>query len=256
MSEMIEVKNIEVHFKGEKILHDLSFSLHSEEMLGIVGPNGAGKSTLLKVILGLIIPQNGTVKIEGQKKSIGYVPQSRTIDEEMPIQTRDFVALGLPHLIRPWLTRKDHDTVKEVMALTNTNHLAKKPIGKLSGGERQRVFLAQALVRKPKVLLLDEPTSNLDPEAQEQVTSLVHQLCQEQGIGILFISHDLALVEKYAHRVLNLTRNGYTIGNVDKILGNFNPKDIDEDLSTRKPALKSEDESQKFIFPHTFKFGG
>lgn len=220
MSTKIKVNHISVRFKDEELLNDLSFSLNEGEIIGIVGPNGAGKSTLLKVILGMTVPYKGSVEWSGrsQYKAVGYVPQSRMIDEEMPIQTLDFVAFGLPHLIRPWLTKKDRKTIQKVMAMTDTIHLAKKSIGKLSGGEKQRVFLAQALVKNPEVLLLDEPTSNLDPEAQEQVASLVHQLCREQGIGVLFISHDLDLISRYADRILHISREGSQIEKTDRIL--------------------------------------
>lgn len=220
MTEVMRVENIGVHFNGEQILHDLSFSLYTGEMLGIIGPNGSGKSTLLKVILGLIKPQRGKVKTKKEEKKVafGYVPQSRSINEGTPIQTKDFVSLGLPEYFKPWLTKKDRDTVKQAMTLTNTVHLAKKSIGKLSGGEKQRAFLAQSLVRDPKILLLDESTANLDPEAQEQMITLVRSLSQKQGISVLYISHDLDLIAKYSQRVLQLTRDHYQIGNTDDIL--------------------------------------
>lgn len=234
MIEIVQVENVGVSFNGERILNDVSFSLHPGEMLGIVGPNGAGKSTLLKVILGFIRPQKGTVTMgkDGRRRTLGYVPQSRSMEEELSIQTWDFVALGLPELLRPWFSKKDRAMVKEAMDLTYTSRLAKKPIGKLSGGEKQRVFLAQALVRKPEILLLDEPTSNLDPEAQEQMTSLVYHLCQKQKIGTLFISHDLDLVAKYAQRVLHLTRDHYTIGEIAEVLNDSTLKGFDPDQTS------------------------
>jgi zinc/manganese transport system ATP-binding protein len=216
-----EVEGVSVSFNGETILDNLSFSVEPGELLAIIGRNGAGKSTLLKVILGLIKTYRGTVKLTGQKHRpvIGYVPQSRTIDEEMPISTWDFVSLGLPHLIRPWLNKKDRERIKQVLKLTNTEHLAQKAIGKLSGGERQRVFLAQALVKAPDVLLLDESTSNLDVGAQEQMTLLVEKIAKDQQVSVLFISHDLQLVNRFANRVLFLNRHGYKLGPVHELFG-------------------------------------
>jgi len=217
----LEVRNITVYINGDKILNHVSFSVHRGEFLSVIGPNGAGKTTLLKVISGLIRPQSGIVKIHNGKgkAAIGYVPQSRLIDPETPVQVRDFVSFGLPSLIKPWLTKKDRKAIEKVMALTHTMHLAGKPVGKLSGGERQRVFLAQALLREPEVLLLDEPTSHLDTGAQEQMAALVYKLCRDRKMSVLFVSHDLNLVAKFAHRILYLAKDGYAIGEADEILG-------------------------------------
>ncbi|WKB36586.1 ATP-binding cassette domain-containing protein [Terrilactibacillus sp. S3-3] len=114
----IRVDNLQISFNGEKILDHLSFDVAAGEMFAIAGPNGAGKSTLLKAILGFITPQKGNVTIEkkGGKAVIGYVPQSRAIDEETPIRARDFVSLGLPPKIRPWLSSKERETVKRAMS--------------------------------------------------------------------------------------------------------------------------------------------
>jgi zinc/manganese transport system ATP-binding protein len=104
------------------------------------------------------------------------------------------------------------------MLATDCYRFAEKPVGRLSGGERQRLFIAQALVRNPQVLLLDEPTSNLDPGSQENVALVVHLLNQERGIGVLFVTHDVNLIAKYAHRILYLTRGQYAIGTVKQVL--------------------------------------
>lgn len=220
MVREIRVDDLQISFHGEKILDHLSFDVEAGEMLAIVGPNGAGKSTLLKAILGFITPQKGNISVgkNGRKTAIGYVPQSRTIDEETPIRARDFVSLGLPPRVRPWLSSKERETVKQAMKLTDTLRLAKKPIGKLSGGERQRVFFAQALVCRPDILLLDESTANLDPIAQEQMMKLVQTVCRLQGITVLFISHDLHLVKEYADRVLLLSHGHYELNSAENIL--------------------------------------
>ncbi|RYM05768.1 metal ABC transporter ATP-binding protein [Sporolactobacillus sp. THM7-7] len=220
MLRQFQVDDLQVSFNGEKVLNHLSFEVFPGEMLAIIGPNGAGKSTLLKVILGMIHPQGGAVRMESDKRKavIGYVPQSRTIDEETPIQAKDFVSLGLPAKIVPWLSQKERVTVKKAMMMTESLHLAKKPIGRLSGGERQRVFVAQAMVRHPDVLLLDESTANLDPNAQEQMMQLVQRLCKNQGITVLFICHDLHMVKEYSDRVLFMSRRHYETGSTDEVL--------------------------------------
>ncbi|MBE6183090.1 metal ABC transporter ATP-binding protein [Heyndrickxia ginsengihumi] len=221
MIKTFEVSHLQVHFNGEKILNDLSFKVTPGTSLGIIGPNGAGKSTLLKVILGLIKPNNGTVMIEHehqQKVKIGYVPQSRTLDEETPVQTKDFVALGLHDTFRPWLSVHERQLVRRVMEWTDTWRFAKKSIGKLSGGERQRAFLAQALVKNPDVLLLDESTANLDPGAQQQVMELVESIARSAKITVICVSHDLAMVKQFTEQVLYMTRNHYEFGNTKEML--------------------------------------
>ncbi|MCL1630755.1 metal ABC transporter ATP-binding protein [Sporolactobacillus sp. CPB3-1] len=220
MLHKIQIDKLEVNFHGEEILKDLSFSVPAGQMFAIIGPNGAGKSTLLKSILGLVRPQHGSVSIAGDPKKtvIGYVPQSRIIDEETPINAKDFVSLGLISRMVPWLSRQEKKGLKEIMRFTDTERLAKKPIGKLSGGERQRVFLAQALVRRPDLLLLDESTANLDPDAQVRMMALVKKAVKEWGVTVLFISHDLRLVRDYADQVLIIARGFYKTGATETIL--------------------------------------
>ncbi|MFC4618331.1 metal ABC transporter ATP-binding protein [Camelliibacillus cellulosilyticus] len=228
MIHAFHVKHVDVTINGQRILRDVTFSLKSGEMLGLVGPNGAGKSTLLKAILGLIPAQKGKVQMSGEhrKAGFGYVPQSRSIDEDLPIRTWDFVSFGLPPSIRPWLTKRDREAIRQALILTKVAHLAKKPVGKLSGGERQRVFLAQALVRDPKILLLDESTANLDPDAQEHMMAMVQSLCQTRAVSAIFISHDVHLVAKYADRVLAISRHYDGVREINDIEDRFAVADI------------------------------
>lgn len=211
----LEVNRLVVDLGGRRILHDLSFQVALGEFIGILGPNGAGKSTLFRVLLEQLRPSEGTVSCAA---TIGYVPQARQIDAELPMQVRDFVSLGLPHPFRFWLSRRDKESVQTAMELTDCARFALQPIGKLSGGERQRAYLAQALVRSPQMLLLDEPTSNLDPGAQEAVTGVVHRICRTQGISVLFISHDVNLIARNADRILYITPGHYAIGTVDEVM--------------------------------------
>jgi zinc/manganese transport system ATP-binding protein len=217
LTEALTLKNVNVSFDGKWVLRDLSFSVESGEFLGIIGPNGSGKTTLMRVLLSMLKPQEGTVKIENDSR-IGYVPQSRQIDPDTPLSSRNFVSLGLPHKFRPWLYRRDRTSVEEALELTNSMEYADKPIGKLSGGQRQRLFLAQALVRNPHILLLDEPTSNLDPGAQETIASVVDQVRRERGITVLFVSHDVNLISRYADKILYMTKDSYAIGTVNEIM--------------------------------------
>lgn len=220
----ITLENVNVYLGREWILRNISFEVNPGEFLGIIGPNGAGKSTLLRVLLGMIQPQEGTVQIMGRgittvgSSLIGYVPQARQIDPETPLRAWDFVSFGLPHKFRPWLTKNDRMLIQDALRLTDSERFAEKPLGKLSGGERQRLFLAQALLRDPKILLLDEPTSNLDPGAQEMITAVVERVNRERGISIVFVTHDINLISRYAHQILYLTREHYVKGTVEEVM--------------------------------------
>ncbi|WEG13669.1 ABC transporter ATP-binding protein [Pullulanibacillus sp. KACC 23026] len=217
MVEAVTLKNVNVSLDGKWILRNLTFSVESGDFLGIIGPNGAGKTTLMNVLLNVLKPQEGSVDMV-KASELGYVPQSRQIDPEMPLSSRNFVSLGLPHRFRPWLTREDKMKVDEAMAMTDSLDYAGKPIGKLSGGQKQRLFLAQALVKTPQLLLLDEPTSNLDPGAQETIVSVVDRIRRVRGITVLFVSHDINLISRYADQILYMTKESYAIGSVNDIM--------------------------------------
>jgi zinc/manganese transport system ATP-binding protein len=217
LTDAVTLKNVNVSFDGKWVLRNLTFSVESGEFLGIIGPNGSGKTTLMRVLLRILKPQEGTVDIV-KASGLGYVPQSRQFDPETPLSARNFVSMGLPHKFRPWLTRQDRMIVEEAMEKTDSREFADKPIGKLSGGQRQRLFLAQALVKNPSLLLLDEPTSNLDPGAQETIASVVDRIRRERGITVLFVSHDVNLISRYADKILYMTKDSYAIGAVDEIM--------------------------------------
>jgi len=223
MEALLSVNHISVNYGHEAVLKNLSFDINSGEILGIIGPNGAGKSTLLKTILGIVKPYKGEIILNEQiavkpHTVIGYVPQSRPIDMGSTVHIKDFISMGLPHTFRPWLNKKERKILDEIMDITQTREYIHKSISKLSGGQRQRVFLAQALARQPKILLLDEPTSNLDPSAQEQIAIIVRRISRELDISAIFISHDLALIAQYADRILYLTKEKYDVGPVKEMM--------------------------------------
>ncbi len=223
LESQIVVDHVNVHVGGQWILKNISFQVKPGEFIGIIGPNGAGKTTLLRTLLGMIKPDSGTIsyrddnKMKG-KSIIGYAPQSRQINPETPLCAWDFVSFGLPHRMRPWLTKQDKRVVEEVMALTDSLSFAKKPIGSLSGGQRQRLFVAQALVRNPGILLLDEPTASLDPGAQENLAAVVKRINRERGTSVMFVGHDVNLIAKHADRILYITKGNYTMGTVNQVL--------------------------------------
>ena len=214
-----------VNLGGTPILQDVSLSIDQGEFIVILGPNGAGKTTLIKLLLGLVKPNTGSVRVLGQTpqrglREIGYVPQRRSLDVELALRARDLVGFGLDGhrwgIGLPNRRRKEKVdlALKEVGAL----HLAEAPVGQLSGGEQQRLLIAQALISEPRLLLLDEPLANLDLAHQQEVVSLVNQVCRRRGVTVLLVSHDINPLLQFTERVIFMANNHTAIGTVAEVI--------------------------------------
>ncbi len=209
---------------GRPVLSGLDLALHPGELVGLLGPNGAGKTTLLRAILGLVPPSAGTVHVFGRPATrgnpgIGYMPQTRG-DTALRLRGRDVLAAGADghRWGLPWpgpATRRDIDRALE---LVDATQLADRPMADLSGGERQRLLLAQALLGAPKLLLLDEPLTHLDPAHQAALVALVARLRSELGLAILFGAHDLNPLLGAIDRVLYVAGGRATLGSVDTVV--------------------------------------
>ncbi len=192
------------------ILRDINLELAESELLGVVGPNGAGKSTLLRCIDRILIPRKGTIMLNGRDirtidrlelaSKIGYIPQSGS--QVFPATVFDTVLLGRRPYIGWRSSERDEEKVLETLKLLNIEDLALRDINELSGGQQQKVFIARALTQEPELLLLDEPTSNLDIRHQLEVMELVKRVIREQGISAIMAIHDLNLAARYADRIL------------------------------------------------------
>lgn len=211
----IEVKDVSFSYNGNPILQDISFTVEEGEYLGIIGPNGGGKTTLFKVILGLLRPQTGEVRIYGEplegfkkKHLIGYVPQRSISDYYFPATIEEVVRSGRTARLGLFrrFSKDDLSAVKRVMEITDVAKLKDRLIGQVSGGERQRVFIARALASDPKILILDEPDVGVDVTAQEKFYSFLEDLNSSLGITILLISHDIDVVAHQAKSILCLNR--------------------------------------------------
>ena len=180
--------------------------ISSGDVVAVVGKNGVGKTTLLNNILEKLNKTN-EITLVGENPTLGYVPQFRQIDEELPLSAKDFVSLPIQKGFLPWLSKKEKESIKNALSLTNSIKLENKSIGTLSGGEKQRVFLAQALVNKPNLLLLDEFTSNLDKTSEVECMTLVKEITKKENIITLCITHELSLLdEKYVDKILYLEK--------------------------------------------------
>ncbi len=216
-----------VDFKrGERsILGRVTFAVEPGEFVGIIGGNGAGKSTLLQLTMGLLAPSRGEIRVFGAPPrathgTIGYVPQRIELDPDVPLRARDFVALGVDgaKFGIPFSSARRRSLVDAALADVGATPFADKPAGRLSGGEQQRLAIAQAIVGRPKLLLLDEPLANLDLSAAAGIVETTARIARERGITVLLVAHDVNPLVRYMDRVLYLANGRAAIGTVDEIV--------------------------------------
>ena len=212
---LLEASGIDVELGGQPILRDVEVTVRRGEVVGLVGPNGAGKSTLLRVVTGMLRPSAGTVAIGGD--ALDALPRRElamrvAVVQQLPeapstMRVRDLVVLGRhPHLgLLARESRHDFDVADEAMRRAGCDRFADRELGSLSGGERRRAFIARALAQEAPLLLLDEPTSNLDANAQVEILELVAELAATEA-GVLLIVHDLTLAAAYCDRIVLLDR--------------------------------------------------
>lgn len=209
--EVITIRHLWAGYTHEAVLEDITLSVNHLDFIGLIGPNGGGKSTLLKVLLGLLPPMAGDVRILGQpvhagRRWIGYVPQSVEFDHDFPIMVEEVVqmgCLGRRGLLRR-LTALDYAHVADALQKVGMHDLRQRPIGALSGGQRQRVYIARALAADPHILLLDEPTASVDPQARSSIYDLLREL--NTRITIVLISHDIGALSSAVKTVGCLNR--------------------------------------------------
>lgn len=211
MSALITLKDVCFSYDDRPIIDHVNLSLNERDFLGIVGPNGGGKSTLLKLILGLLSPSSGELKVFGTHPShvrtrLGYVPQFATFDSAFPITVLDTVLQGRLGKTRALLgySKHDHAIAQQAMIEADVESLQKRAMTALSGGQRQRVLIARALACEPDILLLDEPTANIDPHHGESIIELLQRL--HERVTMILISHDVGFVSRSVTRVACLNR--------------------------------------------------
>jgi zinc transport system ATP-binding protein len=216
MSEVIALKNLNVSYGAVEVLQNINLSVAAGDYIGLTGPNGSGKTTLIKTVLGLIGHNNGNIEILGKKvrhfsewDKIGYLPQRVTsFNPLFPATVKEVVALGLlSHKQYPKrFSREDEDKITQKLALLDIVKLKDQPVSELSGGQQQRVFLARALVSDPEILILDEPSTALDPQTREKFFELIKQLNATRGTTVVLITHDLGHIGRYATKLLYLDK--------------------------------------------------
>ena len=227
LAPVIQVKDAAVALGGRTIWQEVWLSVQPGEFLAILGPNGAGKSTLLKAILGLIPLSHGTISVLGHPArrghaAIGYVPQRRHFEADVRVRGRSIVRLGLDGrnwgLPLPFLQRGKALRVQEAIDLVGAAAYADRPIGELSGGEQQRLLIAQALVRKPRILALDEPLDSLDLRNQQGVAGVIRQISRETGAAVLLVAHDVNPILPSVDRVVYMAHGQVAVGTPEEVI--------------------------------------
>ena len=217
MAELaVDIRDLWVFYNSVPALEEINLEIETGKYVGILGPNGAGKSTLLKVILGLIAPTRGEVRVLGEipqklrrrGEVVGYLPQRPLGNPHFPVSVLDVVLMG--RYGRVGLLRQPGSQDKEIarrnLERVGIPHLAGRAIGEISGGEQQRVFIARALCVEPRLLVLDEPTVSLDACAQDDVYELVHRLKEELKLTVLMVSHDIGGVARHVDDIVCINR--------------------------------------------------
>lgn len=206
MSDVIKIQNLSFAYNSNYILENVNLSFEKNDFVGIIGPNGGGKTTLLKLIMGFVKPQYGSVEVLGRapEKSIskiGYVPQFNQTDKQFPIKAIDVVSMGMSNSKSyfPWNKTNDLSKIFEAMEFVKVSELSHKPFGELSGGQQQRCLIARALVSKPEILILDEPTASVDSSVELDIYEILKKL--NTDMTILLVSHDVGFISSYINKV-------------------------------------------------------
>lgn len=260
MNSSLCAKDITISYNNKNILKNLSFALDTPQIVSIIGPNGAGKSTLLKALSRVILPEKGSIFLDGKEiqklpskevaRSIAMLPQSAGVPDDFLVT--DLVSLGRSPYQKRFssFTAEDKKIIKEVMLQTNTTKFKNCYINSLSGGERQRVWLAMALAQQPKILLLDEPTTFLDIHHQLEIMELVKSLHERLKISVIMVLHDLNHAVRYSERVV-VVKDGeiFADGLTKEVLTEENFAKIYE-VKARKILLREDGNSYCAFIPY------
>ena len=222
--EIITASNVSAGYPGNIVWREASFKVNRGEFVAIIGPNGAGKTTLFRLLLGLQQPLSGSIEMFNSQPRrgsplIGYVPQRHGIDNETNIESLELVRLAFSG--KSWgfsLSGRDREVALEAMRAVGAEELARRSLSALSGGELQRIFLAEALVSRPELLLLDEPLSNLDLKREKDLVQLVSSVVRSRKVTAMLIAHDINPLLPFLDKVIFIANGRVATGKPDEVL--------------------------------------
>jgi ABC-type Mn2+/Zn2+ transport system ATPase subunit len=208
-TRVLDVDHVSIALRGKTIVDDVSFFIPKGEFVCLCGPNGAGKSTLLKAVMGLLEPNQGSVRILGEpparaRHKVGYVPQRKGYDRDFPARSVELIAAALRGRWPGHVTPAERERARAVLAKVGGERLLDKPLAGLSGGETQRVFLARALVTEPALVILDEPTAGVDVRGRTELLELMGEISRSDELAAILVTHNLAAVARTAERIVYL----------------------------------------------------
>lgn len=230
-SALIELRKASFGYHGVHVLENVDLSIEPGRVLGIIGPNGSGKTTLIRGALGLIEPSSGTV--ERADVDVGYVPQREDLDAAFPLTVEEVVHMGACNRLTRWgrLRPTERELARECLGRVGLVERARVPFASLSGGQRQRVLIARALMSRPRLLLLDEPTSGIDVTAQRVVSELLVRLRDEDQLAVLLVTHQLPVLRQIADAVVWVSGGAVVEGAPEEML---RPDRLDELFTTTR----------------------
>ena len=231
--DLISIRNLSIGYDGRPVLSEISLDIKRGSFTGLLGSNGSGKSTLIKTLLGIIPPLSGEIIFHSpgdSQTTFGYVPQRETLDPIFLLSSFEVVLMGCCGQVRPGrpIGRAEKEWAHQCLRETGVDDLSRKRFAQLSGGQRQRVLIARALVARPNILLLDEPTAGIDASATQAIMELLRRLHEQQRLTILMVNHDLAAVRKAVQQVIWIHHGKVLHGPVAELLSREKIEEIME----------------------------
>lgn len=213
---ILEVEKLKVSYSNHIALDDINFKIEEGEYVCLVGENGSGKSTLVKTIVGLLKPDEGKVSVNISLDEVSYLSQTNLKDLDFPATSKEIIMSGVQkHNKLPFYTKKDKELYKEIIQKLKIEDLQYKRIGDLSGGQKQRVLIARALIREPKLLILDEPATGLDYNITKELYKILEHENKENKMTIIMATHDLDEINEIKPRIISLAKTVKYDGNIE-----------------------------------------